>query len=589
MKPLICLKPVVWVLLAALGTFPLSAQDDVMLKAKRDEMERSRQLKVASTDPPYFLSYGVEMADAISVTASLGALIGFSHNNIKLPGVRLRMGSPAFDNANHVYSDFYSGTRYDPELLPQEDDYPSIRRTFWLATDRAFKTAQEAIGRKRSALKNVNLAEQLPDFSSAEPVQMLQTLKAPKIDENAWKARVVKLSGLFTGYPGILSSGLEFQSIQSANYLLTSEGTAIRIAENLAFLRIRAFTQAPDGMQLRNADVVQTLDTSAFPGEAELRRAITGVADELTALAAAPVGDSYDGPVLFEPRAAAQLFAQVMGDSLKITRKPIGDPGRNVSYLPSELEGKVGSRILPEWMDLVDDPLQKDWRGQPLLGSYEVDSEGVRPKPLNLVQKGVLKSFYLTRTPVRKGFESSNGHARLHGSYGASSPGFGNLFVRASETVTPVELKKKLIEMIKQRNKPYGMLVRKLDYPSGMSVDELRRATTAMAQSGGGTRPVAPPVLVFRVYPDGREELVRGLRFRGVSTRSFRDIAAAGSDNFVFNFLDSQLPFALMGAGGFISNASVVAPAVLFEELELERTQDDLPKLPVVPPPPIGS
>ena len=583
------MKSVAWLLLAALGTVPLAAQDDVMLKAMRDELERSRQLKLASNDPPYFISYGVEMADAFSVSASLGALLSSNHTVLKLPEVRLRMGSAAFDSANHASSDYYSGTRYDPALLPQEDSYAAIRQTFWLATDRAFKTAQEAIGRKRSALKNLNLTDQLPDFSAAEPIQMVQVLKTVKLDENAWKSRVVKLSGLFTAYPGILSSSLEFQSLQSANYLLTNEGTAIRVPENLAYLRVRAFAMAPDGMQLRNADMVQALDVNAFPSETDLRRAVSAVADELMALTAAPVGDPYDGPVLFEPRAAAQLFGQVMGGNLKVTRKPVAEQGRNVPHLASELESKVGSRILPEWMDLVDDPLQKEWRGQTLLGSYEVDSEGVRPKPLALVEKGVLKTFYLTRTPVLKGLETSNGHARLHGNFGASAPGFGNLFVRASQTVPPAELKKKLIEMIQQRNKPYGMLVRKLDYPSGMSLEELRRSTTAMAQSGGGTRPVAPPLLVYRVYPDGREELVRGLRFRGVSTRSFRDIAAAGSDTFVLNFLDSQVPFALMGAGGFVSNASVIAPGILFEELEFERTQDDLPKLPLVPPPPFGS
>ena len=108
-----------------------------------------------------------------------------------------------------------------------------------------------------------------------------------------------------------------------------------------------------------------------------------------------------------------------------------------------------------------------------------------------------------------------------------------------------------------------------------------------MAQSGGGTRPVSLPLLVYRVYPDGREELVRGLRFRGLSTRSLKDIVAASDDPQVFNFIDSLYPFALMGGGGFISNCSVIAPGLLFEELEFEPTQEDFPKLPIVPPPPI--
>ena len=144
----------------------------------------------------------------------------------------------------------------------------------------------------------------------------------------------------------------------------------------------------------------------------------------------------------------------------------------------------------------------------------------------------------------------------MHGPYGTDAPGFGNLFVRASQTVPPAELKKKLIELCKQREKPYGIVVRKLDYPSSASFDEFRRATAAMAQSGGGTRPVSLPLLVYKVFPDGHEELVRGLRFRGLSTRSLRDIIAASEDSQVFNFIDSTVPFALMGAGGLCFECS---------------------------------
>jgi hypothetical protein len=222
-----------------------------------------------------------------------------------------------------------------------------------------------------------------------------------------------------------------------------------------------------------------------------------------------------------------------------------------------------------------------------LFGHYLYDNEGVAPKPLTLVEKGVLKSFALTRSPAAKGFESSNGRGRMPGNFGQSAPGFGNLFVRASQTTPASDLKKKLMEMCTQRNKPYAILIRKMDYPSSGSIDDLRRMATSNAQSGGGARPVILPLLAYRVYPDGREELVRGLRFRGLSTRSLKDITAASDENYVFDFMDSPVPFALMGAGSFVTNAAVIAPAVIFEELELEPVQEDVPKPPIVPPPPL--
>ncbi len=570
---------------AATLAWSQTGADDVILKAMRDELARSQSLGIAGLDRPYYIETTVEDADTVSITASLGALITSNHTPVRVQRVRVRVGDYAFDNTNHVYSDYYSGSRYDPEQLPIETNYQAIRQVLWLATDRAYKAAEEAIARKRSSLKNVNVAEQLPDYSKAPPVQAILPIHRTPVDETVWKGRVTALSKIFAAYPQVLSSGLEFQSSQTTSYLANSEGTVLRTPDNLALLRVRAHGQAPDGMLLRDAEVFQAFDVNALPPEAELRRGITAVADEIAALTRAPLSEGYSGPVLFEPRAAAQLFAQVLGDNLKVTRKPVPDPGRPAPHLPSELENKIGSKILPEWIDVVDDPTQTEWHGQTLFGHYAYDIEGVAPKPLPLIEKGVLKTFLLTRTPVLKGLGPTNGRARLHGAYGADAPGFGNLFVRASQTVSAAEIKKKLIDLCGKNNKPYGIIVRKLDYPSSASMDEFRRATSAMAQSGGGTRPVSLPLLVYRVYPDGREELVRGLRFRGMSTRSFRDIIAASDDMHVFNFIDSLFPFALMGAGSFVSNAAVIAPAILFDELELERTQEDLPKLPVVPPP----
>jgi hypothetical protein len=334
---------------------------------------------------------------------------------------------------------------------------------------------------------------------------------------------------------------------------------------------------------VRDASIFQAFSTEGLPSEEELTREIKAVGEHVTALTAAPAGEAYDGPVLFEGLAAAQLFGQLLGDNLKVTRKPVSDPGRAPRYSPSELENRIGSRILPEWMDVVDDPTQTQWRGHTLLGHYVYDMEGVTPQPLTLVEKGVLKTFFLTRTPVFKEYPGSNGHARMIGSYGARAPGFGNLFVRASQTTPVADMKKKLIDLCREGNKPYGILVRKLDYPSTASLEELGQ----VAQAAGVSHAVVPPLLAYRVYPDGREELVRGLLFHGVSTRSFKDIVAASDESYAFDLIDSNAPFALVGGGSFITTASVIAPAVLLEELELEPAKEETPKPPIVPPPPL--
>ena len=581
-------RVVSFVSIAVFGCMLLPAQqDDVMLRAMKDEMERSKQLKIVSLDAPYFIEYWAEDESLFSCAATLGASLGCNQSELRAPMVRVRVGDYNFDNTDHIYSDAYAGSRYDPDHLPLDNNYLALREVFWLATDRAYKTAEDAIARKRSSIKNVNLQEQLPDFSKMPAATSILPVQRTPVIEATWKDRIVKLSAIFDGYPQVLSSGVEMQSSQSTDYLVNSEGTTLRFPEDLSFVRVRAFGLAADGAQVRDAEVFEAFRINGLPSDVEMRQGVTQLAKNVTALAAAPVGEGYSGPVLFEPMAAAQLFGQVLADNLKLTRKPISDPGRPAPYRPSELDNRAGSRILPEWMDVMDDPTQTEWHGHTLLGHYLFDMEGVAPKPLSLVEKGVLKNFFLTRTPVIKGSES-NGHARMPGAFGAKETGFGNMFVRATQTMSAADIKKKLIELCQQRNKPYGMLVRKMDFPSSATPDEFRRMITAMAQSGA-THPVSAPLLVYRVYPDGREELVRGIRFRGLSTRSFKDIIAASDDSYVFNFIDSNAPLALIGAGSFVTTSSVIAPAVLFDELEFERIQEDTPKPPVVPPPPLSS
>ena len=211
-----------------------------------------------------------------------------------------------------------------------------------------------------------------------------------------------------------------------------------------------------------------------------MNAALREMAQNLEALAKAPKGEDYSGPVLFEGAASPQIFAELLGRNLALPRKPEGGRG---GFNSSELEGRLGARVLPESFDVVDDPTQQEWRGRPLFGAYDVDREGVRAQPLALVEKGVLKGFLLTRQPVR-GFSASNGHARLPGPFGAATAGVGNLFISSSETMPDGDLKKKLIELVQARGLAYGVVVRKMDYPSTASLDELRRMFTTAEQRG---------------------------------------------------------------------------------------------------------
>jgi predicted Zn-dependent protease len=319
-------------------------------------------------------------------------------------------------------------------------------------------------------------------------------------------------------------------------------------------------------MIMRDADLFYTNNITKMFSEEELTSAAKSVAGQLTKLAAAPMGDNYSGPILFEGVSSPQLLAEILGRNLHISRKLTGAAAGN----PTDLEGRRGVRIMPEMFDVTDDPTL------PLFGHTEVDDEGVSGGPLSLVEKGVLKDFLRSRTPVR-GYDDSNGRALLGG-----TPTPTNLIVKSHETSSIADLKQKMIDLCQQRGLSYAIVIKKMDFPSTAAGDEMRR----LAGGGtGGGRPVAMPLYVYRLYTDGHEEMIRGVKLRGVNARSLKDILAAGDDENRLDYLENGATFAAVGAGGYTSEVSVVAPSILIDDLELAKIEDELPKLPIVPSP----
>ncbi len=550
-----------------------------VLQAMKDEIARDMKISLPGIDPPYFIQYLLDDEEHFNVTATLGGVIVRGRDHLRAPQVMVRVGDYKFDNSNFA-GGFAGGARYDLGRFPLEDSYPILRRYLWLETDSAYKGAVNGLSRKRAALRNITQSEQIDDFAPQKPTHSIHPFDKLSIDEDLWTNRVRTLSKIFEQYPDVKNSSVELETSVGGFYLANSEGSEIQSPETVTTVRIHASTQAPDGMSVRDDEAIESLTLSRIPSDAELTKNVKAVAERITALYHAPKGEDYSGPILFEGLAGAQVFAEVLGRNLTITRRPVSG-GRGGGAEPGELEGRVGARILPEFFDVVDDPTQKEWRGRPLFGTYDVDREGVAPQPLHLVEKGVLKTYFLTRQPVR-GYSQTNGHGRLPGANGAAQGAMSNFFVSASETVPVSELKKKLIDLIQQRNKPYGIIVRKMDFPlTASSAEELRRIFAAA--SGG--RPVSPPLLAYKVFPDGREELVRGLRFRNFSARSLKDILAAGDDNFTFEYMDNGAPLGLVGAGSFQVETSVVAPSILIDDLELRPADEEMPKLPIVPSP----
>jgi predicted Zn-dependent protease len=167
-----------------------------------------------------------------------------------------------------------------------------------------------------------------------------------------------------------------------------------------------------------------------------------------------------------------------------------------------------------------------------------------------VIQDGVLVNYLIGREPIRD-FPESNGHGRAAPGM-PPTPSIGNLLVQPKDPMPAEEMKKKLIELCRQEGKPFGYYVETL---AGYN-----------------------PRLLYRVYEkDGHEELVRGAVFDELDARTLRsDLIAAGNDPLVSN-REGMIP------------STVISPSILFDELEVKRTDEKNAKLPEYPPPDLTS
>ena len=527
------------------------------------EMKRSMTLSLQKLEKPYFVSYTIDTGHEWSATAVMGGLLGATSEPFRYPALQLRVGDYKFDQTN--FAGGGRGPSYALSGFPLDDDPTVIRDYLWLETDSAYKSSLDAIARKRSVLKNVTVTEELPDFAPAKPNTLIEDRAPIQFDDKTWSARAKKISAIFDAYPNLRASVADYTAFDMVHRYVNSEGTVVKLPQSEGRFEIRASAQAPDGMIMRDAALFYTNDISKMFREEDLTKAAKSIADQVTELAAAPMGENYSGPVLFEGAASPQLLAEILGRNLHISRKLAGAASAN----PTELEGRRGVRIMPEMFDVTDDPTL------PLFGHTEVDDEGVSGGLISLVDKGVLKDFLRTRTPVR-GYDESNGRALLGG-----TPTPTNLIIKAHETSSVAELRAKMIDLCKQRGLNYAIVVKKLDFPSTAASDEMRR----LASGGGGGRPVAMPLYLYKLYTDGHEEMIRGVKLRGVNARSLKDILAAGDDENRLDYLENGATFAQVGGGGYTSEVTVVAPSILVDDLELTKMEDELPKLPIAPSP----
>lgn len=537
-----------------LASATIGQTKSVLLQAITEEMNRSFDtLKKKGNPPPYFLSYRVTDTETTAITAAYGALQSNTTTRNRTLDTNMRVGDYQFDNTHLT-----RGLGVSPEALPIDDDADAIKSFIWTQTDAIYKSSVEQLLQAKQE-RETTVSEQFSaaDFSREKPEVSISQPVSVSVDKQKWAAKVKEFSAIFKKYPLIYGSAVTLTVEATNKYFVSTEGTSLQHGATQARLAVYGTTKADDGMDLFRFETYEAFTIEGLPDDAKISAAIDQVAKDLMNLRKAPVVEPYAGPAILSGRASGVFFHEIFGHRIEGHRQK------------SELEGNtftanVNQSVLPGFISVVDDPTLKKYGNTDLSGYYQFDDEGVKAQRVPLIQNGILRTFLMSRSPI-KGFEKSNGHGRAQPGAGAVSRQ-GNLVVQSNKTVTKAELRRLLIAEIKRQGKPFGLL---FDDISGGFTNTTRFAPQAFQVT---------PIMVYKVYPNGKpDELVRGVDLIGTPLTAFSRIVAADDSPDIFN--------GICGAESGLVPVSAISPGVLISQIEVQKRAKakDLP--PILPPP----
>ncbi len=555
-----CLGAMVAIVLIAGSAWAQKAEPSPLLKAMKTELDRSvKAYANADTVPMYFLAYHVTDTDQRSLSASYGALTKEDGYRRRILDVDLRVGDYTLDNTREIRGGFGFGFNFNqsPEL-PLEDDDKAVRTVIWNTTDAKYKAAIEQYTKVKTNMQvMVEQEDTSADFSREQPQQYIGDLVSVKLDTEAWGGRLRELSRIFKEFPFVEESSVELSLTNDNRFFVSSEGSMIQTGQSYARLFVRCEGTASDGMRISRYESFDSDTPAGLPGDAEITAAINRVISELDALLKAPLAEPYIGPAILVNRATGVYFHEIFGHRIEGHRQK------------SEFEGqtfakKVGEKILPDFIDVYDDPTVRDFNGQFLRGFYRYDDEGVKTTPVTVVEDGVLKNFLMSRSPV-EGFPTSNAHGRKQAGMDAVARQ-GNLMIKSSKEVPFAQLVQLLKDECRKQGKPYGLIF-----------NDISGGFTTTSRFGPQSFKVIP-LLVYKCYTDDRPlEPIRGVDIVGTPLSSFARIIATGNDYGIFN--------GTCGAESGWVPVSATAPSILVSELEVEKKFKEQEKPPILPPP----
>jgi predicted Zn-dependent protease len=533
-----------------------------VLAAAKLEVDRDFAALKDQPVAAYYLSYEIADSKVDTVTSSFGALVSSDSSHHRLAHVSVRVGDFALDNTHPIrsaegkISAALAGS-LSQVSVPFDDDPLPIRLVLWDETNKVYKSAvtQLAAAKTDNGIQ-IEQEDKSDDFSHERPEQSVEPIPPMPFDRKLWEERTRRYTQPFHRYGDLYNATATITADQEVRWFVSSDGAAIQSSTTYYRLMIQATSKADDGMVLPRYESYAAFTPEGLPDDATVLKAVDKMIADLKALREAPVVDPYTGPAVLSGRATAVFFHEVFGHRVEGQRQKGEDEGQTFTKM-------VGQPVLPAFLSVDFDPTLKHYGGVDLVGSYSFDDEGVRARPVVAVKDGILTSFLMSRAPIA-GFPNSNGHGRAQAGMKPVARQ-SNLVIVNSRPVTREQLKRLLIAQIKQQNKPFGLLFDDIQGGFTLTMRALPNAFEVL------------PIMVYRIYPDGREQLVRGVNLVGTPLAAFSKIVAADDEKAVFN--------GVCGAESGWVPVSASGPGILISQIEVQKNTKSQERPPILPAP----
>ncbi|HPE55719.1 MAG TPA: metallopeptidase TldD-related protein [Bacteroidales bacterium] len=454
--------------------FSQTVNDSVLFRAMEDEITRGMdQLEYKDYAKPCYISYEITDSKDLNIQAELGTISNSDTSNSRTWSFRLIVGSYELNDENFSgQNQGNMGMGGAPDILPIDNDYWGIRRSFWLNTNDIYLEAGANHREKLNLIEKGKIeadALKLDDFARADSVELLLPCNFVQPDIEKLEKKIAELSNSFYKYPELDFSTASMSFHQNIVYFISNEGTKFRIPVNSASIRVSVSKDIDDDNRLSSSFSYSAISPDDFPSNEVLLMEIeTLIGDLMENEKAEKLEEDYTGPILILGDKACEVLMDNLFDydkSLFAERNNlVVDYNGDVYFeeIDNEWQSKIDKKILGDGVTITALPKLSSWHGKPVLGGYPIDSEGIiPPDSIVLVEDGILKNMLSSRTPTNV-TSVSNGHYPFTASYSGVSKSKSPSVIKIEDKngLSEVDLKAKLIETAKEEELEFALIAR---------------------------------------------------------------------------------------------------------------------------------